>query len=346
MRTIFIVNPCDSEKFTSKFQYIFEPFISTIYDGITNLYNNLFIVKKVDIPTGRKIGPDFDLNLIEKKINSIIDSTQSGDIIVIIGEWMYPVVNFSMLNSKGVYTIVYETEPLNQKWKRPYFFQNLEKNKCPREIWTYCEYNKWNMELRKLNSKIKLRTVYPGILKNCLKINQTDENKFVMMSSLLRTGVKDKNRERVIQFFNEKKFFRENNHSITWYDNEQFQNEYGKQKLLSGVAFNLLKTTNIKYGRQKYFQHPLNTASLMRYLSFGLIVVSDTCANGDVQVKKDFESFKKLVAFSHVYDLPNKLRDVINLSKLERTEIVKQNFKILNDNFCATKIIEKIDIFK
>ena len=346
MRTIFILTPCDSEQCKSKFQYIFEPFISTIYDGVRNLYNNSFIVKKVEVPTGRKIGPDFDLNLIEKKINNIIDSTKSGDIIVIIGEWMYPIVNFSMLNSNGVYTIVYETEPLNQKWKQPYFFQNLQKNKCPNEIWTYCEYNKWNMELRKLDSKIKLRTVYPGILKNCIKINQTDETKFIMMSSLLRTGVKDKNRERVIQFLNEKKFFRENNHSITWYDNEQFHNEYGKQKLFSGVAFNLLKTTNIKYGRNKYFQHPLNTASLIRYLSFGLIVVSDTCVNGVVQVKKDYESFKDLVTFSHVYDLHNKLHDFINKSKLEREEIVNQNFKILNDNFCATKIIEKIDIFK
>ena len=109
---------------------------------------------------------------------------------------------------------------------------------------------------------------------------------------------------------------------------------------------NLLKTSNIKYGRNRHFQHPLNTASLIRYLSFGLIVVSDTCVNGCVQVEKDCESFKNLVTFSHVYDLPNKLHDVINISKLERDEVVKQNFKILNNNFCATKIIEKIDIFK
>jgi hypothetical protein len=347
MRKLIIAEPHDTNScFRSKIQYIFEPFISTIYEGTTSLYNDVFDIKKIEIPTGRVTASAFNLKIIKKKLVSVINSLETGDIIIIIGEWMYALVDFSLLKSKGIFSIVYETEPLTEVWKKPYFFQSLHQRKCPDEIWTYCEYNNWNMKLRKLHTKIKVRTVYPGILKNCIKINQTDESKFVTMSSLLRSGPKDKKRMQVMKFLNEKKNFRENNHSITWYDNEEFQHEYEKEKLFSGVALNLLKTSNIKYGRNRHFQHPLNTASLIRYLSFGLIVVSDTCVNGCVQVEKDCESFKNLVTFSHVYDLPNKLHDVINISKLERDEVVKQNFKILNNNFCATKIIEKIDIFK
>lgn len=350
MRNIIVLRPVDkyhAGKFYSpRHGYMFQPFVDTIYNGIKENYNDDVNVKICEIETGwrfDKKGRWKEADSRETR-NKISESLNSGDILIIIGLWSCSWYNFAEYRKRGIKTIVYETEPLGRLWKKIYYFQGLSKKDCPDEVWTYCHYNVWNYTCRKITDKLKLRVVYPGYIVNSPTIKQTTSSQFLMMSSMYDPNYAT--RRSIIEHHSRiSTFFRDNQFKIEWWDDESFEKTYNENlDKVSGVTANILKSSNLKKGKRRKFHQPFNSASIIRYVGFGVLVVSDQINQRSVCCREDFLKFKDLVDFCHIHDLSSKLEDITNLPVDERQKIADTRLSILKEKFSAKECLKDVDL--
>ncbi len=350
MRNIIVLRPVDkyhAGKFYSpRHGYMFQPFVDTIYNGIKENYNDDVNVKICEIETGwrfDKKGRWKEKDSRETR-NKISESLNSGDILIIIGLWSCSWYNFAEYRKRGIKTIVYETEPLGRLWKKIYYFQGLSKKDCPDEVWTYCHYNVWNYTCRKITDKLKLRVVYPGYIVNSPTIKQTTSSQFLMMSSMYDPNYAT--RRSIVEHHSRiSTFFRDNQFKIEWWDDESFEKTYNENlDKVSGVTANILKSSNLKKGKRRKFHQPFNSASIIRYVGFGVLVVSDQINQRSVCCREDFLKFKDLVDFCHIHDLSSKLEEITNLPVDERQKIADTRLSILKEKFSAKECLKDVDL--
>ncbi len=344
MRNIFVLKPVDIDvnnvKYSNKHSYMYQPFVDTIFDGFEKTFDGN--VEKIHIETGYNTVQTkgvWNHNDSKNTINKINERLISGDILIVMTSFMFK-FNFNDLKNRGIYVIVYETEAINQPWGRGIIYDRMiHKNSYPNEIWTYNEYNKWALEIRKINKKIKTRVVYPGFLKSP-KIKQKKSSKFFVMDSFYTHKIKKRSSAR--KFLEEKKFFKENAYPIEWWDTDSFISKY--TDVASGIAVNIMKCSNINFSRTKQFVRPLNTASLIRYLSMGVLVVSDLFQNKQNVFRNEYDYFSDLIDFIHLYDIPNKLNNLTALNEKARQYIEEQRYTIYRERFDPVKIIKSTNI--
>lgn len=338
MRNLLILKPVDKDKtghiYSERHSYMYQPFVDTIYKGFSG-YNPQLI----EIETGyngvlsNNIWNQSDST---DTILKIIETLVSGDILIIMTSFLYK-FKFNELKKRGIYVIVYETEAINQPWGRPIIYNKMiDKNSYPHEIWTYNQYNVWALKLRKINKKIKLRVVYPALHK-CSRIEQNNFSKFLVMDSFYSSATKK--RYASMNFLNEQEDFKKNNFPISWWNDESFTSKL-QNKEVSGIALNIMKCSNAHFGKNRAFVRPLNTASIIKYLSFGVIVVSDLFQNKCNILNYDYTYFTDIVYFSHLYDIRKKIHELTNISAEERQDIANRQFEICKKRFDPTSIIK------
>lgn len=350
MRNIIVLRPQDryhgGKIYSPRHGYMFQPFVDTIYNGIKQNYKDDVNVKICEIETGWRFDKKgkWNANDSTETRNKISESLNSGDILIIIGLWSCPWYNFAEYKKRGIKTIVYETEPLGRLWKNIYYFQSLDKKDCPDEVWTYCYYNVWNYTCRKITDKLKLRVVYPGYLENSPTVKQTTSTQFLMMSSMYASSLRL--RSGVVGHHNRvSSFFRDNQFKIEWWDDKSFIDTFNdNQDKVSGIAVNILKSSNLRKGRQRKFHQPFNSASIMRYVGFGVLVVSDQINQKSLCCKEDVENFKDLVDFCHIHDLSSKLETITNIPVDERQSIADTRLGILKERFSAYELLKDVDL--
>ena len=350
MKKVVVLKPIDrtdkGRVYTNRHLYMFQPFVDTIYNGIIENYGTEIQVDLHEIETGwrwDKRGRWSEKDS-RKTRDKIFESLNSGDILIIIGLWSCPWYNFAEYKKRGIKTIVYETEPLGRLWKKVYYFQGLDEKDCPDEVWTYCYYNVWNYTCRKITNKLKLRVVYPGYIDNSPTIKQTSSTQFLMMSSMYDPNYATR-RAIVGHHNNKSEFFRDNQFKIEWWDDKSFIDTYNDNlDKVSGITANILKSSNLKKGKHRKFHQPFNSASIIRYVGFGVLVVSDQINQRSSVCGEDVEKFKDLVDFCHIHNLSSKLENITNIPADERQKVADTRLNILKERFSAKDCLKDVDL--
>ena len=82
----------------------------------------------------------------------------------------------------------------------------------------------------------------------------------------------------------------------------------------------------------------------MRYVGFGVLVVSDQINQKSLCCKEDVENFKDLVDFCHIHDLSSKLETITNIPVDERQNIADTRLGILKERFSAKELLKDVDL--
>ena len=263
-----------------------------------------------------------------KKINqSMWENIEKGAIFIWIGLRHFHKIPWNLLKQKNIYTIYYQTDPIN---KRSNFFEQYNKlivNTHIDEIWDYSLKN--INYLKNIVNISRLRYIPPGFLYRKRIIQKSSKDMKLIFLGNPKYRIKSWNEYLKLPLISGKL---ESVNNI--WSEKAFENFIDRP--YSYIFLNLHKKKNKKC---------LEAVRLSKLLSSGAIIISEHC---DLE---DEEKFKNLIFFCHKNEIENKFCELINMDQEKRQILSDQIYIRFKKKFLPKKLlkashfIEKGDIF-